>query len=125
MSRSAVILLFVVIASAILALSLPPEATLLAWCAWGLLGISGAWLLFALVVGRRIRFDQAWTDFARSALPGATASLTAAGTRRRAPVPPLRATQRGGPAARRPAYARRESTRPAGDAASRCTPMPA
>ncbi|HGS7983661.1 TPA: PA3371 family protein [Pseudomonas aeruginosa] len=52
MSRSAVILLFVVIASAILALSLPPEAT-----AWGLLGISGAWLLFALVVGRRIRFD--------------------------------------------------------------------
>ena len=45
MSRSAVILLFVVIASAILALSLPPEATLLAW------------LLFALVVGRRIRFD--------------------------------------------------------------------
>ncbi|VFT11824.1 Uncharacterised protein [Pseudomonas aeruginosa] len=34
MSRSAVILLFVVIASAILALSLPPEATLLAWCAW-------------------------------------------------------------------------------------------
>ncbi|HDY5059259.1 TPA: hypothetical protein RQ546_005290 [Pseudomonas aeruginosa] len=57
MSRSAVILLFVVIASAILALSLPSEATLLAWCAWGLLGISGAWLLFALVVGRRIRFD--------------------------------------------------------------------
>ena len=54
MSRSAVILLFVVIASAILALSLPPDATLLAWCAWGLLGISGAWLL---VVGRRIRFD--------------------------------------------------------------------
>ena len=39
------------------ALSLPPDATLLAWCAWGLLGISGAWLLFALVVGRRIRFD--------------------------------------------------------------------
>lgn len=37
MSRSAVILLFVVIASAILALSLPPDATLLAWCAWGLL----------------------------------------------------------------------------------------
>ncbi|MDF5830250.1 hypothetical protein P4233_29945 [Pseudomonas aeruginosa] len=36
---------------------MPPEATLLAWCAWGLLGISGAWLLFALVVGRRIRFD--------------------------------------------------------------------
>ncbi|HHZ9494270.1 TPA: PA3371 family protein [Pseudomonas aeruginosa] len=57
MSRSAVILLFVVIASAILALSLPPDATLLAWCAWGLLGISGAWLLFALVVGRRIRCD--------------------------------------------------------------------
>ncbi|KFF36150.1 PA3371 family protein [Pseudomonas paraeruginosa] len=59
MSRSAVILLFVVIASAILALalSLPPDATLLAWCAWGLLGISGAWLLLALVVGRRIRFD--------------------------------------------------------------------
>ena len=54
MSRSAVILLFVVIASAILA---PPDATLLAWCAWGLLGISSAWLLFALVVGRRIRFD--------------------------------------------------------------------